>query len=58
MKQKNYLGIGIALGAGIGTAFGVVMDNIGMGIAIGAGVGIAMGAAMSKKKDKDNSEDI
>ena len=32
---------GLILGAGIGAAFGVALDNISVGIGLGAGIGIA-----------------
>ncbi len=48
-----YVGAGVALGAGIGTAIGAALDNIGVGIAIGTGVGIAIGAALSVVRRKD-----
>lgn len=38
MQPAGWLGIGVALGAGIGVALG--------NVALGAGVGIALGAAM------------
>ena len=53
MKNKNYKALGIALGAGVGTAFGVAMDNIGMGVAVGMGIGIAVGASMEKRKNEE-----
>ena len=35
MKNRNYIGLGIALGAGIGSAIGVAIDNLAMGIGMG-----------------------
>ncbi len=56
MNKNNYLGIGIALGAGIGTSLGVVFNNIAIGIAIGVGIGTAIGLVLSQqasqKEDK------
>jgi hypothetical protein len=54
-SKKNYIGIGIALGAGIGVALGASMDNTSSGLAIGMGLGIAIGAWMSKKKEIDQN---
>jgi len=38
------LGVGIALGAGIGVALGVVFNNIAIGVELGTGVGAALDA--------------
>ena len=57
MKKESKLGIGIALGCGIGAAIGVATDNLalwtGVGIAIGAGVGSSL---MKKESKKDNED--
>lgn len=48
-------GTAIAIGAGIGVVFGVLINNIGVGIALGTGVGVAIGAALEeaeKRRDK------
>lgn len=42
----NWIGIGIAIGGGMGIVFSVGSDNLGMGISIGAGIGIAIGIAI------------
>ncbi len=59
--QNHYMGICIALGAGIGTALGAgigaIFDmfpiTIGIGTAVGAGMGVAIGAAFDQEKQKD-----
>lgn len=58
MKQGKYteLGAGIAIGAGVGTALGVDLNNAAIGIAIGAGVGLVFGMALSQRKLKDDEE--
>lgn len=51
------LGAGVAIGAGIGVALGVAMDNITVGIAIGFGAGIVLGIALSRQDDIDKGEE-
>jgi MFS family permease len=59
--ETNYLGVGIAIGAGLGVAYGVVLtaatDNpafLGVGIAVGTGTGISIGVALNERsKAKD-----
>lgn len=43
----GWIGIGIALGAGIGVA----LDNIGLWIAIGIALGVAIGAMRSRREE-------
>jgi hypothetical protein len=45
-KQQT-LGIWIALGAGLGVALGLAMNNLALWLAIGVGVGLAIGAGQS-----------
>lgn len=56
MKQENYLGMAIALGAGIGTALGVAVKNIGLFVALGAALGLAIGIFLSRKSQPEDSE--
>lgn len=57
MKNRNYLGLGIALSAGVGTAIGVAMNNVAMGIGLGTGIGLVIVAGIVKKsKNKDDKE--
>jgi len=46
-----WIGIGVAIGGGMGIVFGIGSDNIGMGIPIGAGIGIAIGSAIGSYMD-------
>ncbi|MFC1235030.1 hypothetical protein [Vibrio sp. F74] len=47
MTKNNRMGLGIALGAGLGVTFGeFLFDNHGMGIAIGAFIGILLAAIL------------
>ena len=46
---RKYLGVGIVMGAGIGTALGAATGNTGVWLPIGLAVGIGIGAALSRK---------
>ena len=48
--QQHYLGTGIALGAGIGTAMGIVFDNLAIGISLGAGLGLVLGLIIGAQR--------
>lgn len=50
------IGAVMAIGIGVGTAFGVALDNVGAGIALGAGIGGAFWAAFNGK-DKGPPDD-
>ena len=39
-------GAWIALGAGVGAALGVILDDLALGLALGAGMGVAIGAGL------------
>jgi hypothetical protein len=39
----------IAIGAGVGVALGVAMDNLGLWLAIGVGIGVAIGVVKARK---------
>lgn len=46
--RNRYMGVGIALGVGIGTALSVATDNwglLGAGLAIGVALGVALGVS-------------
>jgi len=49
-KPSVQVGLGIALGAGIGATVAVILGSGGAWLAIGIAVGIAIGLAMSKQK--------
>jgi hypothetical protein len=55
-RPSSSFGAGIAIGAGMGVALGVAMDNIGVGIALGVGIGVAIGAAMDQARRRAGSE--
>lgn len=50
-RENQYTEIGIATGAGVGTAIGVLIGGwaIAVGICLGAGVGVAIGAAIDAR---------
>jgi NhaP-type Na+/H+ or K+/H+ antiporter len=45
----KFMGIGIALGAGFGSALGVIFKNIPVGVAIGCAFGVILGLILSRK---------
>jgi len=53
-KQKNYyVPIFIAVGAGIGLLFGLIIsDNIAISIPMGAGIGVCIGAIVDMNQKK------
>jgi len=50
-KEADALGLWIALGAGVGLAFGVIFGQIGLGIAFGAAFGVIIGSALWSRGD-------
>jgi hypothetical protein len=46
--RQQTLGIWIAIGAGLGVALGLAMDNFALWLAVGVGVGLAIGAGQSR----------
>ncbi len=46
-EKQNYVGMWLALGAGMGVALGAAFDNIALGLPIGLAIGLAIGAAQS-----------
>jgi hypothetical protein len=46
-KWVDALGLWIAVGAGVGAAFGVIFGQIALGAAIGAGLGVVVGAIVA-----------
>jgi hypothetical protein len=49
-SRNSKMGLCIALGAGIGAAFGAATGNMGLCTALGVGLGVVLGAIMSKKR--------
>ena len=50
--KGSLIGVGIALGAGVGAALGVAFHNIAVGVALGAGLGVALGAILESQNNK------
>jgi hypothetical protein len=53
VNAGQYMGIGVAIGAGSGVALGAAMNEVGGGIPIGVGIGVAIGAALDAKAQKE-----
>ena len=51
IMQDKRLNVGrwTAIGAGMGAALGVAMNNLGVWLVIGLAIGLAIGAAQSRK---------
>jgi len=55
--RSQMVGIGVALGAGVGLTFGVIFGGgpgIALGIVFGAGIGAAIGAAIAGRRPPDS----
>lgn len=48
----RYLGPGMAIGIGIGTAMGAAFNDMALGMGIGVGLGPAMALGMAAYKDR------
>jgi len=53
VTEGQYIGIGLAIGVGGGTAIGAALGNPGIGPAIGTGIGLAIGAYLNKKAKEE-----
>ena len=53
-KWKGFNWICLAVGSGLGLAFGIPSSNPPIGIAIGIGVGVVLGFIIGKKRVGDN----
>lgn len=57
-KSQKHIGLGVALGAGLGIVFGeAFFGDVGIGLALGVGIGVALGAASSKRSKKKDGMD-
>jgi len=46
--ERLTLATWVAIGAGVGVALGLAMDNLALWLAIGVGIGLAIGAGQSR----------
>jgi uncharacterized membrane protein len=51
-KASDRIGLGLAMGAGVGTLLGFVFDNLAIGITFGAALGLVFGAVLSQTNKK------
>lgn len=54
-NQVNYIPVGMALGAGIGTSIGVATDNLAVGVALGAGIGMLLGTLLQQRMNNNKN---
>lgn len=52
MKNKNTMGMGVALGVAIGTAIGVATDNLALWLSLGIAIGVAIAGGIKAKNSK------
>ncbi len=50
-SRANALGVWVAIGAGVGVAFGLIIDQLALGIAFGAGAGVVIGSILGSRGD-------
>jgi len=50
--ESDEYGNWLAIGAGLGFIFGLMLDQIGLGIALGAGIGLVFGLIIPEKEKK------
>lgn len=55
-RGAEWIALGIAIGVGLGSAFGVILDNIALGIAIGIGTGVAIGSGLMAMKQNGQDD--
>jgi hypothetical protein len=48
-NKANALGVWIAIGAGVGVAFGLIIDQLALGIAFGVGAGVVIGSILASR---------
>jgi hypothetical protein len=51
-KPSDRIGLGLAIGAGVGTLLGIIFDNLSIGIIFGSALGLVFGAAFWLKNKK------
>ena len=53
ITEGQYVGIGMLVGGGVGTALGAVLENPALGTAIGTVLGLAVGTYLDRKAKKE-----
>jgi len=48
-SKSKHSGVGLALGAALGTVFGVLAGHVGVWLAIGVAIGMLLGASFRRK---------
>lgn len=51
-----FIGVGVALGGGIGMAIGTAIDNVALGAGIGPAIGVAVAIAIWTSRQSDGDE--
>ncbi|MCD6299628.1 MAG: glycine zipper family protein [Dehalococcoidales bacterium] len=54
VTKGQYIGTGMAIGAGTGVALGAALDNAAIGPALGGTIGLAIGSYLDKKAQKED----
>jgi len=53
IAEGQYMGIGLVIGAGIGTTLAAALDNTGVGTAMGTAIALAIGKYLYNKAKKE-----
>lgn len=48
----SFVGVCLAIGAGLGAALGIVTGNMPVGLAVGVGLGVAVGAGLDVRRGR------
>ena len=55
-RKRNYTGLGIALGAALGTVAAVLSGHVGIWLAVGIVLGMAIGASVRRNDCRECAE--
>lgn len=56
-KEDQWVGTGLVMSVGAGTALGIIFNNLALGAAMGAGIGIVIGSIISSYKKSKKVDD-